>query len=99
MRLYALAMTGYMHKLRFVELKLKYNLVPAEDVTGVDFFLYVVQANVVAVGDDGLALPLKVVEVIHHFRAEERAAILQRRLVDDDFRALGLHSFHHALDA
>lgn len=56
MRLYALATTGYMHKLRLVDLKLKYNLVPAEDVAGVDFFLYVVQTNVVAVGDDSLAL-------------------------------------------
>ena len=56
MRLYALAMTGYMHKLRFVELKLKYNLVPAEDVAGVDFFLHVIQASVIAIGDDGLAL-------------------------------------------
>lgn len=56
MRLYALATTGYMHKLRLVDLKLKYNLVPTEDVAGVYLFLHVVQANIITVGDDGLAL-------------------------------------------
>lgn len=56
MRLYALATTGYMHKLRLVDLKLKYNLVPAEDVAGVYLFLHVVQASVIPVGDNRLAL-------------------------------------------
>lgn len=90
-------MTGYTRKLRFAELKLKYYSVPAEDVAGVYLFLYVVQASVIAVGDDGLAPRLEAVEVVHHLGAEERAAVLQSRLVDDDLSALGLHSLHHAL--
>ena len=45
--------------------------VPAEQVPGVDLFLHVVQAAVVAVGDDGLAPRLEGVQIVDHPAAEE----------------------------
>ena len=70
-----------------------------EDVAGVDLCPHVVQAWVVAVGDDGLRAALELRQVVDHHAPEERAAVLQRRLVDDQRRALGLYPLHHALDA
>ena len=70
-----------------------------EDVAGVDLGPHVVQAGVVAVGDDGLRAPLELREVVDHNAPEERAAVLQSRLVDDQRRALGPDALHHALDA
>ena len=72
-------------------------LVPSEDVSRIYLLLHVVKVSVIAVGDDGLALCLEGVEVVHHLAAEEGAAILQGGFVDDDLRALGFYSFHHAL--
>lgn len=46
-------------------------LIALEDVAGVDFFLYIVQAVVVTVGDDGLALALEFIKVVDDFAAEE----------------------------
>ena len=73
--------------------------VSVEDVAGVDLCPHVVQAWVVAVGDDGLRAPLELRQVVDHHASEERAAVLQRGLVDDQRRALGLYPLHHALDA
>ena len=70
-----------------------------EDVAGVDLGLHVVQAWVVAVGDDGLRAALELRQVVDHHAPEERAAVLQSGLVDDKRRALGLYPLHHALDA
>ena len=70
-----------------------------EDVAGVDLGPHVVQAGVVAVGDDGLRAALELRQVVDHHAPEERAAVLQRGLVDDKRRALGLYPLHHALDA
>ena len=70
-----------------------------EDVAGVDLGPHVVQAWVVAVGDDGLRAALELRQVVDHHAPEERAAALQRGLVDDQRRALGLYPLHHALDA
>ena len=50
-------------------------LVALEDVAGVDFFLYIVQAVVVTVGDDGLALALEFIKVVDDFAAEEGIAV------------------------
>ena len=46
-------------------------LVALEDVAGVDFFLDIVQAIVVTVGDDGLTLALEFIKVVDDFAAEE----------------------------
>ena len=70
-----------------------------EDVAGVDLGPHVVQAGVIAVGYDCLRTPLELRKVIDHHAPEERAAVLQRRLVDDDRRALGPDALHHTLDA
>ena len=50
-------------------------LVALEDVAGVDFFLYIVQAVVVTVGDDGLALALEFIKVVDDLAAEEGIAV------------------------
>ena len=55
-----------------------------EDVAGVDLGLHVVQAWVVAVGDDGLREALELLQVVDDPAAEERAAVREGRLVDDD---------------
>ena len=70
-----------------------------EDVACVDLGSNIVQAGVVAVGDDGLRAALELREVIDHNAPEERAAVLQSGLVDDQRRALGPDALHHALDA
>ena len=70
-----------------------------EDVAGVDLCPHVVQAWVVAVGDDGLRAALELGKVVDDPAAEERAAVLQGGLVDDDGGALGPDALHHALDA
>ena len=72
--------------------------IPPEDVSRVDFLPRVVEAGVVAVGDDGLALCLEGGEVVHHAAAEEGGAVGEGRLVDYHLGALGLYALHHALD-
>ena len=52
------------------------NLIAFEDIAGVDLVLYIVEAAVVAVGDDSLALGLELCQVVDHEAAEEGGAIL-----------------------
>lgn len=73
-------------------------LVASEDVASVDFVADVVEAAVVAVGYDGVALGFELFEVVDHLGAEEGLSVGEGGLVDDDFRALGLDAFHHSLD-
>lgn len=72
--------------------------VAPEYIPRIYLFFNVVEAGVVAVGDDGLALPLEVVEAVDNFAAEERGAVGEGWFVNDYFRALGLDALHHALD-
>ena len=74
------------------------SLIPTEQIPGIHLVPHVIQAPVIAVGDDGLRTPLELRQVVDHHAPEERAAVLQRRLVDDDRRALRLDALHHALD-
>ena len=46
------------------------SLVTAENVARVDFCLHVVEAGVVAVGDDGLTFGFETVEIVHYLAAE-----------------------------
>ena len=46
-----------------------------------------------------MATALELLQVVDHEAAEEGAAVLEGRLVDDDFGALGLDALHHPLDA
>lgn len=73
-------------------------LVSPEYISCVDLILHVVEARVVAVGDDGVGEFLELVEVIDDLGAEECGAVFECRLIDDYFRAFGLDAFHHALD-
>lgn len=74
-------------------------LVAAEDVAGVYFCFHVVEGGVVAVGDYGVAAVFELCEVVHHFAAEEGAAVFEGGLVDDDFGTFGFDAFHYALYA
>ena len=74
-------------------------LVSVEDVACIHLIPHIIQTPVIPVRDDGLRTPLELREVVDHHAPEERAAVLQRRLVDDDRRALRLDALHHALDA
>ena len=73
-------------------------LVAAEDVAGVYFLAHVVEGGVVAVGDDGVALALERLEVVHYAAAEEGGAVGERGLIDDYLGAFGLDALHDALD-
>ena len=72
--------------------------VALEDVACIYFVLDVVEAGVVAVGDDGHALTLELGEVVDDFAAEECAAVLECRLIDNHLGSLGLDALHDALD-
>ena len=73
-------------------------LTPLEDIPCIHFISHIIQATIVAVGDDGIALTLEGVEVVDHLGAKEGLAIFQRGLVDNDIGTLGLHALHDALD-
>ena len=74
-------------------------LVSSEDVPGIDFFLHIIEAFIVSVGDDRLTLLLEILQIVYHAAAEEGGSALQRRFVDDNLGALCLDALHHALDA
>ena len=75
------------------------SLITTEKISCIYLLLYIVQTAVIPVGNDGMALALESIQVIHHFAAEERAAIFECRFIDDDLRTFGLDAFHHTLDA
>lgn len=74
------------------------NLVASEDVAGVDFVVDVVEAAVVAVGYDGVALGFELFEVVDHLGAEEGLSVGEGGLIDDYLGALGPDALHHSLD-
>lgn len=73
-------------------------LVSTEQVAGIDLLLHIVQAAIVAVGNNGLAALLELVQIVDNLAAKEGSAILQSRLIDDNCRALGLDTLHDALN-
>ena len=74
-------------------------LVPPKNVSRVYLVFYIIQACIIAVGDDGLAAGFEFLQVIDHPAAEEGAAVCKGRFVDDHFGALRLDPLHHSLDA
>ena len=74
-------------------------LIPSENIPRIYFLCYIIKACVIAVGDNGMALCFKGIQVIHDLAAEEGAAVLKCGFIDDDLRTLSFYSFHHALDA
>ena len=73
-------------------------LVAIEKISCVHSFSNVIQAAVIAVGNDCLALLLERIKVIDDFAAEERFAVLESWFINDDFGTLCLDAFHDALD-
>lgn len=73
-------------------------LVSTEQVAGIDLLLHIVQAAIVAVGNNGLAALLELVQIVDNLAAKEGSAILQSRLVDDHSGTLRLNALHDALD-
>ena len=51
------------------------------------------------VGNDDIALRFKPLQIIYDYRIEERASILQCRLIDDHRNAFCLNALHHALNS
>lgn len=72
-------------------------LVSLEDVSCVDFFFHVVEAGVVAVGDDCLAAAFKCCEVVYYLGAEEGTSIFEGWLVDNHLRSFGFDALHNTL--
>ena len=73
-------------------------LISSENVACIYFFFHIVEACVVAVGDDGVALCLELCQVVDHLTAEECGAVFKGWLVDDDLGTLCLDTFHDALN-
>ena len=73
-------------------------LVPSENISGINLLLYVVQADIVAVGNDCIAHALELVQVVHDLATKEGLAVVESRLVDHDLGALSLDALHDALD-
>ena len=74
------------------------HLVSSKDISRIDFFLYIVQASIVAVGNDGLTLGLEFLQIIDDLAAEEGGTVFECWFVDDYLGSLGLDALHHALD-
>lgn len=77
---------------------LKRLLIPIEQIPRIHLISNVIQAAVIAVGNDCLALILERIKVVDDFAAEERFAVLESWFIDDDFGTLCLDAFHDALD-
>ena len=73
-------------------------LISFENVSSINLISYIVEAGIITVGDDGLALRLELGEVVDDLRTEECRAVFKGGLVDDDLGTLGLDTFHDALD-
>ena len=80
----------FLHFIRF--------LVSSEQISGIYFFLHIIQAAVIAVSNNRLAFSLKLLEVVYHSTAKEGAAILQRRFVNNNLRTFGLNALHYSLN-
>ena len=78
---------------------MEFQLISSENVACIYFFFHIVEACVVAVGDDGVAFRLELRQVVAHLAAEECGAVFKGWLVDDDFCAFSLDTLHDALDS
>lgn len=72
-------------------------LVALKYITCINFLFYVVEAAVVAVGDDCLREGLKLVEVVYYATAKECAAIFECGLIYYHLGTFGFYAFHHTL--
>ena len=63
-----------------------------------NLILHIIQTNIVAVSDDGMALCLESCQVIDYLATEESAAVFKCRLVDDNLCSLCFDAFHDSLN-
>lgn len=70
-----------------------------ENIPRVNLLCHVIQTFVIPVGQDHLGPALELIQIIDNPAAEKGSPILQRGLIDDHRRALGLDPLHHPLDA
>lgn len=75
-----------------------YLLISSENVACIYFFFHIVEACVVAVGDDGVTFRLELRQIVYHLTAEECGAVFKGWLVDDDLCTLCLDALHDALN-
>ena len=75
------------------------NSIPPKYIPRINLPLHIIQAPIIPIRNNRLALCLEVLQIIQHPASKERAAVFQGRFVDDDFRAFGFDTFHHTLDA
>ena len=98
-KLYAFSLYYCHDSISFCRNDRSIRLVTTEDVARIDLVLNIVEASIIAVGDDGLTLCLELIEVIDHLAAEEAAAIFECWFIDDDLCALGLDTLHDTLNS
>ena len=84
--------------LRLFDYVWKLKSVSFEDIAGVDFVGDILEACVIAVGEDGVGEAFELGEVIYHSASEECGAVFKCGLVDDDRGTFCLDALHHALD-
>ena len=73
-------------------------LISLENISGIDFLFYIIQALVIAVRNDGLTLLLELIQVINNLAAKESVAFFQGRLINNDSCALSLDALHNTLN-
>ena len=73
------------------------DLIPAEQISGVDFGIYIGKVVVPTVGDDHGCAGLETGKVMGDFAALE-VGLVQRGLVDEHGNAIGLELLHHVLN-
>ena len=73
-------------------------LIPPKYISGIYFLLYIIQTDIIAVGDNGMTLSLESSQVIDNLAAEEGATLFECWLINDDLRTLCLDTFHDALN-
>lgn len=76
----------------------KISSVPHEYISCIHPLLHIIEAAVVAIGNDGVADGFETSEVVDDFAAEEGRTVFEGWLVDDDLGAFGLDALHHTLD-
>lgn len=75
-----------------------YLLISPKQIPRIHLLRHIIQTPIIPIRNDRLAPLFELFQIIHHLTAEERASILQCRLVDDDDGAFGFDTFHDALD-
>ncbi len=73
-------------------------LVSSIQISCVNLFFHIREDILVAVCHNYIGAALKLLQVVDHKGAEEGGAVLQGWLVDNNFSALCLDSFHNALN-